>query len=115
MSEHENNNIHAVMNQIFDEIKLMFQKLYREDFPSEKGKEILGVDLVMLDSDIMGLASVYIGNRGDLNNDEKTMLKKCVFDLSKILDDLALHEKKYFTDLHKIALSILYNTAQKSF
>jgi len=111
--QYEPKNIHPVMNQKFDEIKLLFQGLYHEPFPSERGKETLGIDLVVLDCNLMGLASNYIGNHGVLNADEKILLRQYISELNKILFLLEITETKYFTQLHQLAISMLENINQK--
>jgi hypothetical protein len=86
------------MNQKFDEIKLLFRSLYHEPFPSERGKETLGIDLVVLDCSLMGLASNYIGNHGILNAGQKILLSQCIFELNKILLTSRKHTTMFVRD-----------------
>ncbi len=90
-----------------EHIKTIFDRLYIEPFPSERGKEILGVDLVLIYSDTMGLASCFMGSKGHLTTDEIKMLDSCFSDLNKIVPQLDKREKQYFASLRKLAKEIL--------
>lgn len=88
-------------------IKTIFNRLYKEPFPSDRGKEILGVDLVLIDSDTMGLTSRFLSSKGHLTVDEIKMLESCLSDLNKIVPQLDKNEKQYFTSLRQLAKDIL--------
>jgi hypothetical protein len=47
-----------------DEIINLYNEHLKTSFPDRRGEEILGIDLVLLDSDTAGLISKYIGSRG---------------------------------------------------
>jgi hypothetical protein len=96
-----------------ERIKTIFDRLYKEPFPSERGKEILGVDLVLIDSDTMGLTSRFLDSRGHLTTDEIVMLDSCLADLNKIVPQLAKHERQYFASLRHLAKDILEITRGK--
>jgi hypothetical protein len=86
----------------------MFDRIYEEPFPSEEGKEVLGIDLVLLDSDTMGLVSQFITNKGLLTVERIIMLEHCFSDLKKIVIQLDKKEKLYFTSLIELATETLY-------
>ena len=86
----------------------MFDRIYEEPFPSEEGKEVLGIDLVLLDSDTMGLVSQFITNKGLLTVERIIMLEHCFADLKKIVAQLDKKEKLYFTSLIELATETLY-------
>lgn len=96
-----------------EHIKTIFDRLYKEPFPSERGKEILGVDLVLIDSDTMGLTSRFLGSKGHLTTDEIKMLDCCLADLNKIVPQLDKHERQYFASLRHLAKDILEITRGK--
>jgi len=54
-------------------------------FHLKEEKKLLVIDLVVLDCNLMGLASNYIGNHGVLNADEKILLRQYISELNKIL------------------------------
>jgi hypothetical protein len=90
-----------------EHIKTIFDRIYKEPFPSEKGKEILGVDLVLIDSDTIGLVSRFIGCKGHLLESEIKMLETCLSDLNKIVPELEKNEKQYFASLRHLAKDTL--------
>ena len=90
-----------------EHIKTIFDRIYKEPFPSERGKEILGVDLVLIDSDTIGLTSRFLGSKGHLTKEEIKMLDSCFSDLSKIVPQLDKCEKQYFASLRQLAKEIL--------
>ena len=96
-----------------EHIKNIFERLYKEPFPSECGKEILGVDLVLIDSDTMGFASRFLGSKGHLTADEIRMLTSCLNDLKKIVPQLEKVERQYFASLRQLAKDILEATSGK--
>ena len=90
-----------------EHIKTIFDRIYKEPFPSERGKEILGVDLVLIDSDTIGLTSRFLGSKGHLTKEEIKMLDSCFSDLNKIVPQLDKCEKQYFASLRQLAKEIL--------
>ena len=88
-------------------IQTIIDQLYNEPFPSEWGKEVQGVDLVLIDTDIMELVSRFLDSRGQLTTDEINMLDSCFSDLDKILPQLDKNEKSYFDLLRQLAKNTL--------
>jgi hypothetical protein len=95
-------------------IKTIFDRLYNEPFPSERGKEVHGVDLVLVDSDTMGLTTCFLGNKGHLTTDQINMLSSCYADLNKIIPQLDKHERQYFASLRHLAKEMLEATSAKN-
>jgi hypothetical protein len=96
-----------------ENIKTLFERLYKKPFPSEGGKEVLGVDLVLIDSDTMGLATCFLGSKGHLTTDQINMLNWCYADLNKIVPQLDKLERQYFASLRQLAKEILETTSGK--
>ena len=96
-----------------EHIQTIFDRLYKKPFPSERGKEILGVDLVLIDSDTMRLTSCFLVSKGHLTTDEIIMLDSCLADLNKIVPQLDKHERQYFASLRHLAKDILQITRGK--
>ena len=61
-----------------DEIDKLYNEHLTTSFPERRGDEIMGIDLVLIDSDTAGLISKYIGSRGQLSSDDNRMLNHCV-------------------------------------
>lgn len=96
-----------------EHIKTIFDRLYKEPFPSERGKEVLGVDLVLIDSDTMGLTTCFLGSKGHLTTDQLNMLSSCYADLNKIVPQLDKLERQYFASLRHLAKEMLEATSGK--
>jgi hypothetical protein len=82
-------------------------KLYNEHlitpFPDRRGDEILGIDLVLIDSDTVGLISKYVGSRGQLNSNDIRILNRCYYDLKTVIKELKGADRQYFAQLQNIA------------
>ena len=80
---------------------------------SERGKEIQGVDLVLIDSDTIGLASKFIGHKGHLSIEEIKILENCLIELKSVIPYLEKKERQYFDSLRQLAEEILELTKGK--
>jgi hypothetical protein len=82
-------------------------KLYDEHliapFPDRRGDEIMGIDLVLIDSDTAGLISTYIGSRGQMTSDKIRMLHHCYSDLKTVVRELNGADRQYFARLQNVA------------
>lgn len=82
-------------------------KLYNEHlatrFPDRRGDEVMGVDLVLIDSDTAGLIDKYIKSRGQLSSDDLRLLNHCHADLKTIIKELSGADRQYFAQLQNIA------------
>jgi hypothetical protein len=75
----------------------------RDRFPTGcAGKEIFGVDLVMLDADVAGLVSHVVGGT-ELSVDQRRILTKIREELEFVVPNLPRHAQPYFARLAKIA------------
>ena len=92
-----------VKSDNLEHIKTAFDRIYNEPFPSKGGKEVQRVDLVLLDSDIMGLVSVFLARRNYLTDDQIKMLESSLVDLKKVIPYLDNTEKQYFLSLKQLA------------
>ncbi len=90
-----------------EQIKIIYDRLYNEPFPSDRGKEVSGIDLVMIDADVMGLSQNFILAEGHLMTDQVKTLANCFMDLKVILHHLEKTERQYFASLKQLAQEIL--------
>ena len=90
-----------------ERIKTLFDRLCQEPFPSKRWKEVLGVDLVLIDSDTIGLTTRFLHSKGHLTTEEIKMLESCFEDLSKIVPQLEQNERQYFASLKQLANEML--------
>ena len=97
-----------------EDIRTLFDRLYKLPFPSERGKEVLGVNLIIIDSNTMGLATCFLGSNGQLTTDQIKMLNTCYTDLNKIIAQVDKHEKEYYATLRQLAKEMLESTSGKN-
>ena len=84
----------------------LWQEHQRDPFPSGcAGKEIFGVDLVMVDADIAGLVSHVVGGTS-LSLDQRKILAKIRNELEFVVPNLPRHARPYFARLAQIAESL---------
>jgi hypothetical protein len=86
-----------------DEITKLYNEHLTTPFPDRRGDEVMGVDLVLIDSDTAGLISTYIGSRGQLTGDDLRILKHCYFNLKTVVKELSGADRQYFARLQNIA------------
>lgn len=77
---------------------------YPEDLPG--GVEVDGVSLVMLDADIAGLATAYVGD-GTLRRDQWLALRDAAADARAVLPRLTGEAWLYFARLYALARAVL--------
>jgi hypothetical protein len=75
----------------------------KTSFPDRRGDEVMGIDLVLIDSDTAGLISKYIGSYGQLSTDDKKILNHCYSDLKTVIKELVGSDRQYFARLQDIA------------
>jgi len=85
-----------------EEIIHLYDQHLATPFPNRRGDEILGVDLVLVDSDTAGLIDKYIGSRGQLSADDIRILKHCYSDLKTVVKELSGADRQYFARLQNI-------------
>lgn len=81
-------------------IKEKFHEFRQESFPEGiAGKEIHGIDLVMLDADTTGLINKYIGYNYMLMKKDFDLLKKLSTELKTVTKELEGKPRTYFSTL----------------
>jgi len=80
-------------------------------FPADcRGKEVEGVDLVMIDSVIVGCISTFIGENGNLDQQRLKTLKGSRNDLTAIIPKLSADAKEYYVMLQEMTDLVLNAT-----
>lgn len=92
-----------------DDIVKLYNEHLTTSFPDRRGDEVMGVDLVLIDSDTAGLISKYIGARGQLSGDDYKILRHCYTDLKTVINELSGEERQYFARLRNVAGLIIEN------
>lgn len=113
------NDIHSVVERncqqpfvayccFMEEIIRLYDQHLTTPFPDRRsGETILGVDLVLVDSDTAGLADKYIHSRGNLGADDIRILNRCYSDLETVVKELSGEDRQYFARLQNIVGLIL--------
>lgn len=86
-----------------DEIVKLYNEHLTTSFPDRRGEEILGIDLVLIDSDTAGLITKFISYRGQLSTDDIRILNHCHSDLTRVVKELSGTDRQYFARLKTIA------------
>lgn len=88
-----------------DEVRLIWDEHRSAPFPDGlAGKEVAGVDMVMLDADIAGCVSTWLGNHGRLDEGRKAVLAQCIDDLDRVLPLLQEEDaRSYYERLRRLA------------
>lgn len=86
-----------------DDIVKLYNEHLTTSFPNRRGDEVMGVDLVLIDSDTAGLISKYIGAHGQLSSDDYKVLKNCYSDLKTVINELSGEDRQYFARLQNVA------------
>ena len=90
---------------LLDEGQRLWDEHLSAPFPAGlRGQEIEGIDLVMLDADIAGCVSTWLGNKGRLDEPRRRWLEGSLDDLARILPLLAdRDERVYYERLRQLA------------
>jgi len=90
-----------------DKLKDKYEEFLELPFPEDlRGEEILGIELILLDSDSAGLINKFIGNKGHLTQSDFKILKNCFTDLKTIVKELKGNNRTYFG----LLLNIVHQT-----
>ncbi len=85
-------------------IKEKYEDFLKLSFPDKlAGEEILGIDLISLDTFIAGLIDKHITLKGDLSKPDFELLGKLNFELKSIITELEGVERIYFSILWNLA------------
>jgi hypothetical protein len=88
------------------------QRLWEEHqataFPERLGgREIAGVDMVLLDADVAGYVTAWLGT-GSLDDERRAMLVESLNDLDRVLPRLEFPaEREYYERLQRLAQAAL--------
>jgi len=97
-----------------DQINELWSGHLGESFPETlAGKDINGIDLVSLDSDIAGCVLSFI-EEGNLNLFQTATLGLCFQSASFVMSILNREGRKYFGRLERLAELVLKAVAQKN-
>ena len=76
-------------------------------FPAGKrGDAVSGIDLVLLDADVAGLASSYLAH-GALSESQRLILEGCLNDADRVVSGLSGEAGVYFARVRELAASVL--------
>lgn len=81
----------------------------RADFPARlRGAEVAGVDLVMLDADVVGCASSWGAGGEDRQAEREALVRSLLIDLDRVVPALSAEEEvAYFERLRALVLLVL--------
>ena len=89
-------------------IEEKYQEFYNMPFPRGlSGEEILGIDLVLLDSDSAGLLDKYIGYNGKLSKSDFELLERLNFELKSVTKELKGIGRTYFATLWNLTNQVV--------
>jgi hypothetical protein len=92
-----------VAYSFMEEIIHLYDQHLTTPFPDRRGGEtVLGVDLVLVDSDTAGLVDKYIHSRGHLSADDIRILNHCYSDLKTVVKELSGEDRQYFARLQNV-------------
>jgi len=95
-------------------IKQLWEQHERRPFPAGcRGKEVQGLSLTMLESEIGGLILSFINTEGVLSSRQSGTLAGYDEKLAGVVDELDGEAKEYFSALQMIFREVI-NQAQKS-
>jgi len=97
--------------------KRLIAKLWKEHlsapFPKDyRGKDVDGIDFVMLDADVAGCVDTFV-SRGKLNLYQTAVLGLCYRDLNVVMPDLNEEGKVYYGRLERLAELVLKAVATR--
>ena len=90
-----------------DDVKTLWREHQEAGFPSRcRGREIDGVELAMLDADIVGCVERFLS--GELDVQYAAILGRCYRDVSLVVRELRdAEEQDYFGQLERLAAATL--------
>ena len=96
----------------------LIEQLWREHklaaFPQDyRGKDLNGVDLVMLDADVAGCVDTFL-SRGNLNLFQTAVLGLCYRNLTYLIPMLSEEGKAYYCRLERLAELVLKAVATRN-
>ena len=77
------------------------------------GKDVSGIDMVMLDADVAGCVDTFL-DRGNLNLFQTAILGLCYRDLNDVIPALNEEGKAYYSRLERLAELVLKAVAARN-
>jgi hypothetical protein len=98
--------------------KGLIEELWKEHkltaFPKDyRGKDLSGIDFVMLDAEVAGCVDTFLG-RGNLNLFQTAILGLCYRNLSYVIPVLNEEGKAYYCRLERLAELVLRAVADRN-
>src|SRR4051794_19474230 len=92
-----------------DEIRRQWQAHLNRAFPARmRGEDIDGVDMVMIDADVAGCVSTWLGSSSALDAARIGILRVCRDELQRVVPKLGdPTERDYYGGLQKLANAVL--------
>ena len=96
--------------------KALIEELWKEHqsapFPKDyRGKDVNGIDFVMLDADVAGCVDTFV-SEGNLNLFQTAMLGLCYRDLTYVMPILNEEAREYYWRLERLAELVLKAVAE---
>ena len=93
---------------LIDQLTTLWDEHLKAEFPSDcLGQEIQGVELVLLDTDVAGCISTYLGSKGKLDAQGLAILRSCYRDLAVVLPLLQPEAAAYFQRIDQMVSCVL--------
>jgi hypothetical protein len=91
-----------------DEIQRLWAEHTRTPFPADcRGEQIEGIELVLLDADIAGCVSTFLGSSGRLDDQRIENLVQCKRHIDLVLLQMKEPGLMYFARLRDLAQAVL--------
>jgi hypothetical protein len=86
----------------------LWEEHLKAGFPdASRGREVSGIDLVMLDADAAGCLQTFFAKGTALSIGHAAMLGRCYHDLAIVRGQLHGEEHRYFQRLERVAGEVL--------
>jgi hypothetical protein len=90
------------------DIAELWQEHRTASFPADcRGKEVDGVDLVLLDSLTAGCISSFLASSGQLDSERRETLSECGRELDLVMSQLEGEAAQYFGRLRDLVKAVL--------
>ena len=101
---------------MIDSVRDLFETHTGASYPPalSGAAEVAGVSLVILDSDISGLAQSFIAAKGALRADQWVTLRDCLAHTRSVLPELTGESWVYFARLHALGQAMLRSRSASS-
>ncbi len=94
--------------QLTAALETLWDEHLHAEFPAgQRGQEIAGTDLVLLDSSAAGCIQTFIARNGQLDTWRTAVLGKCYRELATVIAELSGCARAYFARLERLAGLVL--------